>query len=100
MRQCHRLPEPHVAIFFNGSKSSSLPSAPPATTRPGRNSPPGIATERNHIMHTANPAGTHDDPFDLGAVLVIDTAAASTPRRCATDDGCTPTCASSCTSGS
>ena len=35
-----------------------------------------------------------------GAVLVIDTAAASTPRRCDTSDGCTPTCASSCTSGS
>jgi FxLD family lantipeptide len=45
--------------------------------------------------------GAHDgDPFDLGAVLVIDTAAASAPQRCATDDGCTPTCASSCTSGS
>lgn len=52
-------------------------------------------------MHTANSAGTReDDPFDLGAVLVIDTAADSAPRRCATDDGCTPTCASSCTSGS
>jgi FxLD family lantipeptide len=52
-------------------------------------------------MHTANPTGTYEvDPFDLGAVLVIDTAAASAPRRCDTDDGCTPTCASSCTSGS
>jgi FxLD family lantipeptide len=52
-------------------------------------------------MHTANSTGTHeDDPFNLGAVLVIDTAAASTPRRCDTSDGCTPTCASSCTSGS
>ena len=52
-------------------------------------------------MHTANPTGTHeDDPFDLGAVLVIDTAAANAPRRCDTDDGCTPTCASSCTSAS
>jgi FxLD family lantipeptide len=51
-------------------------------------------------MHTANPTRTYDDPFDLGAVLVIDTAAASAPRRCDTDDGCTPTCASSCTSGS
>jgi len=52
-------------------------------------------------MHTSNPAGTYEvDPFDLGAVLVIDTAAASAPRRCDTDDGCTPTCASSCTSGS
>jgi FxLD family lantipeptide len=51
-------------------------------------------------MHTVNPAGTYDDPFDLGAVLIIDTAAASAPRRCDTDDGCTPTCASSCTSGS
>ena len=35
-------------------------------------------------MHTANSTGTHDDPFDLGAVLVIDTAAANAPRRCAT----------------
>jgi FxLD family lantipeptide len=51
-------------------------------------------------MHTANATGTHDDPFDLGAVLVIDTAAANAPLRCDTDDGCTPTCASSCTSGS
>jgi FxLD family lantipeptide len=51
-------------------------------------------------MHTSNPTGTHDDPFDLGAVMVIDTAAANAPRRCDTDDGCTPTCALSCTSGS
>ncbi len=57
--------------------------------------------ERNHVMHTANWTGAHGyDPFDLGAVLVIDTAAANAPRRCDTDDGCTPTCASSCTSGS
>jgi succinate-semialdehyde dehydrogenase/glutarate-semialdehyde dehydrogenase len=27
-------------------------------------------------------------------------SAANAPRRCDTDDGCTPTCASSCTSGS
>lgn len=52
-------------------------------------------------MHTATPTVTPvDDPFDLGTVLVIDTAAANTPRRCDTSDGCTPTCASSCTSGS
>jgi FxLD family lantipeptide len=52
-------------------------------------------------MHTANSTGSYeDDPFDLGAVLVIDTAAASAPRRCNTDDGCTPTCASSCASAS
>jgi FxLD family lantipeptide len=52
-------------------------------------------------MHTANPTRTYEeDPFSLGAVLVIDTAAASTPRRCNTDDGCTPTCASSCASAS
>jgi FxLD family lantipeptide len=57
--------------------------------------------ERNHVMRTANSTRTYEyDPFDLGAVLVIDTAAASAPRRCNTDDGCTPTCASSCTSGS
>ena len=56
--------------------------------------------EGNHVMHTANPTGTHDDPFDLGAVLVIDTAAANGPRRCATDDGCSPTCASACASAS
>jgi FxLD family lantipeptide len=68
--------------------------------RLGRSSQPGIPMERNHVMHTANPAGTYDDPFDLGAVLIIDTAAANAPRRCDTDDGCTPTCASSCTSGS
>jgi FxLD family lantipeptide len=50
-------------------------------------------------MHTANPTGTReDDPFDLGAVLVIDAAAAGTPRRCDTSDGCAATCASSCTS--
>jgi FxLD family lantipeptide len=55
---------------------------------------------RKHVMYTANSTGTHDDPFDLGAVLVIDTAAASGPRRCDTSDGCTPTCASSCTSAS
>jgi len=51
-------------------------------------------------MHTANSTGTHDDPFDLGAVLVIDTAASNAPRRCSTSDGCTPSCASSCVSGS
>jgi FxLD family lantipeptide len=51
-------------------------------------------------MHTANQAAIHDDPFDLGAVLVVDAAAAGAPRRCATDDGCTPTCASSCASAS
>jgi FxLD family lantipeptide len=51
-------------------------------------------------MHTANPTGTHGDPFDLDAVLVIDTAAANGPRRCDTSDGCAPTCASSCTSAS
>jgi FxLD family lantipeptide len=51
-------------------------------------------------MYTANSTGTHHDPFDLGAVLVIDTAAANGPRRCDTSDGCTPTCASSCTSAS
>jgi len=51
-------------------------------------------------MHTATPTGTHHEPFDLGAVLVIDTAAANAPRRCDTSDGCTPTCASSCTSAS
>jgi FxLD family lantipeptide len=57
--------------------------------------------ERNHVMHTAISTGTREvDPFDLSAVLVIDTAAANAPRRCDTDDGCTPTCASSCTSGS
>jgi hypothetical protein len=41
-------------------------------------------------MHTANPTGTHNDPFDLGAVLVIDTAAANAPRRCETSDGSRP----------
>jgi FxLD family lantipeptide len=52
-------------------------------------------------MNPATPASNvEDDPFDLGAELVIDTTAATTPRRCNTDDGCTPTCASSCTSGS
>ena len=30
-------------------------------------------------MHTANPTGTYDDPFGLGAVLIIDTAAANAP---------------------
>jgi len=50
-------------------------------------------------MHTAYSTGTYEgDPFDLGAVLVIDTAATNTPRRCATDDGCSPTCASACAS--
>jgi FxLD family lantipeptide len=56
--------------------------------------------ERNYVMQMATSIATYDDPFDLGAVLVIDTAAASAPRRCDTDDGCSPTCASSCTSGS
>ena len=57
--------------------------------------------ERNHVMHTTDSTGTReDDPFNLGAVLVIDTAAADTPRGCHTNDGCTPTCASSCTSSS
>jgi FxLD family lantipeptide len=52
-------------------------------------------------MHAAISTRTYEnDPFDLGAVLVIDTAAASTPRRCATDDGCSPTCDSSCASAS
>lgn len=52
-------------------------------------------------MLTAIPADTRqDDPFDLAAELVIDAAAAGAPRRCDTSDGCTPTCASSCTSGS
>ena len=52
-------------------------------------------------MSTTDSTGTHeDDPFSLGAVLVIDTAAAGTPRGCQTNDGCTPTCASSCTSSS
>ena len=52
-------------------------------------------------MHTANSTATYgDDPFNLDAVLVIDTAAANAQRRCAMDDGCTPTCASACTSGS
>jgi FxLD family lantipeptide len=52
-------------------------------------------------MHTANPTRTYEnDPFDLGAVLVIDTAAVNSPRRCATDDGCSPTCASACASAS
>ena len=50
-------------------------------------------------MHTADQTRTYDDPFDLGAVLVIDTAA-NAPRRCATDDGCSPTCASACASAS
>lgn len=50
-------------------------------------------------MYTDSPTGLHeDDPFDLGAVLVIDTAASSAPQRCATDDGCSPTCASACAS--
>lgn len=48
---------------------------------------------------TAIPA-VDADPFDLNAALVIDTAAAGVPRRCDTSDGCTPTCASSCTSQS
>jgi FxLD family lantipeptide len=57
--------------------------------------------EKEYVMYTATPTRIReDDPFDLGAVLVIDTAAANAPRRCDTDDGCTPTCASSCTSGS
>jgi FxLD family lantipeptide len=56
--------------------------------------------ERNYVMQMATSIATYDDPFDLGAVLVIDTAAANAPRRCDTDDGCSPTCASSCTSGS
>lgn len=45
-------------------------------------------------------SGDETDLFDLGAELVIDIAAASAPRKCDTSDGCTPTCASSCTSGS
>lgn len=40
------------------------------------------------------------DPFDLGATLIVDPAAADAPRGCDTSDGCTPTCASSCTSAS
>ena len=51
-------------------------------------------------MHTTDSSRAHDDPFDLGAVLAIDTAAANGPRRCATDDGCSPTCASACASAS
>jgi len=50
-------------------------------------------------MNTATSTRSHDDPFDLGAVLVID-AAPSAPRRCDTSDGCSPTCASSCNSAS
>jgi FxLD family lantipeptide len=41
-----------------------------------------------------------DDVFDLDALLVVDTAAEPASRGCNTDDGCTPTCVSSCTSGS
>jgi FxLD family lantipeptide len=69
--------------------------------RISRSSPLSVPMERNQVMYTANSTGTYgDDPFDLGAVLVIDTTAASAPRRCSTDDGCTPTCASSCASAS
>lgn len=39
-----------------------------------------------------------DDPFDLDAALIVDPVTAGTPRRCATDDGCSPTCASACAS--
>lgn len=49
---------------------------------------------------TATPTLTDDDPFDLSAALMIDTAAVGVSRRCDTSDGCTPTCASSCTSQS
>lgn len=40
------------------------------------------------------------DPFDLDAALVVDTTAGPATRACDTSDGCTPTCASSCLSGS
>ena len=57
--------------------------------------------EKEYVMHTATPTRIReDDPFDLGAVLVIEPAAANAPRRCATDDGCSPTCASACASAS
>jgi FxLD family lantipeptide len=78
----------------------------PRTTGPARRHArpeftASIPIERNYVMHTAKSTRTYeDDPFDLGAMLVIDTAAAHAPRRCDTDDGCSPTCASSCTSGS
>ena len=82
-----------------GSAARHRPRSPPRARGPEFTTryPDG---KRNHVMHTANPTGTHDDPFDLGAVLVIDTAAANAPRRCDTSDGCMPTCASSCTSAS
>jgi FxLD family lantipeptide len=89
--------------------ATTIAAARPAACHRARSPPraPGpeftvsIPMERNHVMYTASPTGTYeDDPFDLSAVLVIDTAAASTPRRCDTSDGCTPSCASSCTSGS
>ena len=78
--------------------ASHLPRAPPCA--PGAEFTNRYPDGRNHVMHTANSTGTHDDPFDLGAVLVIDAAAANGPRRCDTSDGCTPTCDSSCTSAS
>ena len=86
------------------TRSAARPAVRDRPRSPPRASGPEYTARypdgRNHVMHTANPTGTHDDPFDLGVVLVIDTAAAGAPRRCDTDDGCTPTCASSCTSGS
>jgi FxLD family lantipeptide len=73
------------------------PRSPPCA--PGPEFTTRYPDGRNHVMHTANSTGTYEsDPFDLGAVLVIDTAAAGTPLRCATDDGCSPTCASACNS--
>ena len=73
------------------------PRSPPCA--PGPELTTRYPDGRNHVMHTTNSTGTYD-AFDLGAVLVIDTAAANAPRRCATDDGCSPTCASACASAS
>jgi FxLD family lantipeptide len=99
--RCHWLLVCPVPPSLRQQQVRPPPPSPPATTSDGQSSPPGIPMERNHIMPTANSTGTYEnDLFDLGAVLVIDAGAASTPRRCATDDGCSPTCASSCASAS
>ena len=42
--------------------------------------------ESRHAHGQPDPNPLHH-PLDLGAVLVIDAAAANAPRRCATDDG-------------
>jgi len=55
-------------------------------------------TRRRTLNNQPTAIDTNLDPFALDVEIIVDRGATGAASRCTTNDGCAPTCASSCAS--